>query len=89
MPALLEKVADMDCQKDIIYIATHEDEYKGQEIDMETEIYNCLERANEEYRKVANGTRYTFKKLLRGNLFCVNAKDSTQVSKIFDNINKS
>ena len=47
------------------------------------------EKANEEYRKVANGTRYPFKKLLRGNLFCVDATDSAQVSKIFKNINNS
>ena len=89
MPALNEKEADLDCQQDIIFIATHEDEYEGPGMDMKTEIFNCLEKANEEYRKVANGTRYPFKKLLRGNLFCVNATDSMQVGKVFDNINNS
>ena len=88
MPALAEDV-DKSCQRDIFFIATHEDEYDGEEMDMGTEIFTCLEKANEEYRKVANGTRYPFKKLLRGNLFCVNATDSAQVCKIFKNINNS
>ena len=83
MPAL------MDMDRQLIFIATHEDKYYSQERDMETEIFACIEKANEEYRKVANGTRYPFKKLLRGNLFCVDATDSAQVSKIFKNINKS
>ena len=89
MPALMGKDDDLNCEQDIIFIATHEDEYYGTERDMETEIFTCLEKANEEYRKVANGTRYPFKKLLRGNLFCVDATDSAQVSKIFKNINNS
>lgn len=85
MPALI----DLNRQQDIFFIATHEDEYYGTEKDMGTEIFNCLEKANEEYRKVANGTRYPFKNLLRGNLFCVDATDSAQVSKIFKDINNS
>lgn len=89
MPALMEKEAEFDRQHDFVFIATHVDEYKGNERDMETEIFTCLEKANEEYRKVANGTRYSFKTILRGNLFCVDATDFDQVSKVFKNIKKS
>lgn len=89
MPALKEKEADLDSPQEITFIATHEDEYDGNERDMETEIFTCLEKANEEYRRVANGTRYPFKKLMRGNLYCVDATDSAQVRQIFNTINKS
>lgn len=83
MPALGED------QRDIFFIATHNDEYEDPEMDMETKIFTCLESANEEYRIVANGTRYPFKKLLRGNLYCVNAMDQDQVRRVFESINKS
>ena len=89
MPALMEKEDGLEYQHEVYFIATHEDEYDGHERDMETELFSRLEIANEEYRKVANGTRYPFKKLLRGNLFCVDAKDSAQVTNIFKNINNS
>lgn len=88
-PALYENESDDDFRRDIMFIATHEDEYQGSEKDMETEIFTCLEKANEDYRKIANGIRYPFKKLLRGNLFCIDATDSKQVSRVFNQINKS
>ena len=90
IPAL-EKDADLDCQHNIVFIATHADEYDEEDRDkMKTEIYTCLEKANEEYLKVANGTRYyLFKKLFRGNLFCVNATDPAQVCEVFNSIIKS
>lgn len=89
MPALKENESDLDSPRDITFIATHEDEYNGEERDMETEIFSFMEKANEEYCKVANSTRYPFKKLMRGNLFCVDATDSAQVSEVFKKINKS
>ncbi len=73
-------------QKDIRFIATYEDEYAGQKADMGSEIISCIEHANEEYRKVANSTRYPFKPLMPGNLFCVDARDSKKVKDIFKNI---
>lgn len=75
-------------QKDIRFIATYEDEYDGQKADMGSEIISCIEHANEEYRKVANSTRYPFKSLMHGNLFCVDARDSKKVKDIFKQINK-
>ncbi len=73
-------------QKDIRFIATYEDEYAGQKADMGSEIISCIEHANEEYRKVANSTRYPFKPLMPGNLFCVDARDSKKVKDLFKNI---
>ncbi len=75
--------------RDITFIATHEDEYEGTARDMGTEIYARLEEANEKYLKEANGERYPFKKIMRGNLFCLDATDSDQVKKVFKHINKS
>lgn len=75
-------------QKSIRFVATFEDEYDGQKEDMASEIISCIELANEEYRKVANSTRYTFKSLMHGNLFCVDARDSQKVKEIFKQINK-
>lgn len=76
-------------QKDIRFIATYEDEYDGQKADMRSEIISCIEHANEEYLKVANSTRYPFKSLIPGNLFCVDARDSKKVKDIFKQINKA
>ena len=75
-------------QKNIRFIATYEDEYDGQKPEMGSEIISCIEHANEEYRKVANSTRYPFKSLMHGNLFCVDARDSKKVKDIFKQINK-
>lgn len=75
-------------QKDIRFIATFEDEYSGQKDDMASEIISCIEHANEDYRIVANSTRYPFKPLILSNLFCVDARDSKKVKDIFKNIKR-
>ena len=65
-------------EKSICFVATHADEYCGVKDDMNTEIISSLEHANEEYRKIAHSTRYPFKTLMHGNLFCTDARDFQQ-----------
>ncbi len=72
---------------DILFIATHADQYSGAS-DMESEIFEAMEKANKEYHSVANAIRYPFKDLLRGNIFCVDATNPKDVTKIFEQINK-
>ena len=76
-------------QKSIQFVATYEDEYLGNKPDMASEIISCIEYANNEYREEAHSTRYTFKELMHGNLFCVDARDPQKVKEIFKQINKS
>ncbi|MBR3743701.1 MAG: hypothetical protein IKN31_01175 [Bacteroidales bacterium] len=87
MEAKLSKESK-DRKNDIFFIATHVDKFDRKGRDMAAEIYHYLETANDEYCKVANGTRYTFKELLIGNLFCLDARDSKEVGDRFKDIIK-
>ena len=75
-------------QKSIRFVATYADQYVGEKSDMASEIFACMERANEEYRSVANSKRYPFQTLLNGNLDCVDARDSQTVKELFKSIYK-
>ena len=88
MPALQEinEGVDDKLKREIIFIATHEDRYSG--TSMKKDIILSLIKANEEYRKEANGIRFTFGNNLRGNLFCVDATDPVKVIDLFEQIYK-
>lgn len=75
-------------QKCIQFIATFLDEYSGEKGDMESEIFSCMDKANDEYREVANSMRYPFLTLLNGNLYCVDARDPKAVKELFKQIKK-
>ena len=76
-------------ESDLFFIATHKDNYKNIEKDMAAAIMSGLSHANEEYRKVANAFRYPFISLMRGNLFCVDARDYEQVNNVFQQIKQT
>lgn len=73
-------------QQSIQFIATFEDQYSGEKPDMQSEIINCIERANSDYLKIVSAQRYPFKSLLHGNLFCVDARDCNKVRQLFKQI---